>query len=108
MGEREELSSREPEGVFKDSEIHLRAFKNVAGYELALYGYYGFFKNSGGFNLAGEATFPRLAVYGASVRGNVLKGIGNLEIAYYDSLKDQGGTNPLTSNSQFRFLMGYT
>jgi hypothetical protein len=107
-GEREELSSREPEGILKDSEIHLRAFKNVKGYELALYGYYGFFKNPGGFNLAGEATFPRLAVYGASVRGNVLKGIGNIEIAYYDSLKDPRGTNPLINNSQLRFLMGYT
>lgn len=107
-GEREELSSREPETWFKDSEIHLRAFKNVKGYELALYGYYGFFKNPGGFNLAGEATFPRLAVYGASVRGNVLKGIGYLEIAYYDSLKDPRGTNPLVNNSQFRFLVGYT
>lgn len=107
-GELEELSSREPETLFKDSEIHLRAFKNVKGYEWALYGYYGFFKNPGGFNLAGEATFPRLAVYGASVRGNVLKGIGNIEIAYYDSLKDPRGTNPRVNNSQFRFLMGYT
>jgi len=108
VGEREELSSREPETWFKDSEIHLRAFKNVSGYELALYGYYGFFKNPGGFNLSGEATFPRLAVYGASVRGNVLKGIGNIEVAYYDSLKDQSGTNPLINNSQLRFLAGYT
>jgi hypothetical protein len=108
VGEREELSSREPETWLKDSEIHLRAFKNVSGYELALYGYYGFFKNPGGFNFAGEATFPRLAVYGASVRGNVLKGIGNIEVAYYDSLKDQSGTNPLINNSQLRFLAGYT
>lgn len=108
IGEREKLSSREPETLLKDSEIHLRAFKNVKGYELALYGYYGFFKNPGGFNLVGEAIFPRLAVYGASVRGNVLKGIGNIEIAYYDSLKDQGGTNPFINNSQFRFLAGYT
>ncbi len=86
----------------------MRAFKNVKGYELALYGYYGFFKNPGGFNPAGEATFPRLAVYGASVRGNVLKGIGNIEAAYYDSLKDRNGTNPMINNSQFRFLIGYT
>jgi hypothetical protein len=108
VGEREKLSSREPERLLKDSEIHLRAFKNVKGYELALYGYYGFFKDPGGFNLAGEATFPRLAVYGASARGSVLKGIGNIEIAYYDSLKDQRGTNPLVNNSQLRFLIGYT
>lgn len=107
-GEREELSSREPETAFKDSELHLRAYKNISGYEMALYGYYGFFKNPGGFNLAGEAIFPRLAVYGASVRGSALKGIGNVEVAYYDSLKDRSGTNAFINNSQFRFLMGYT
>lgn len=108
VGEREELTEDEPERWFKDSEIHLRAFKNIAGYEVALYGYYGFFKNPGGFTSRGLATFPRLAVYGASIRGNVLKGIGNMEFAYYDSLKDPGGDNPLINNSQFRFLMGYT
>ena len=108
VGEREELTEDEPEGWIKDSEIHARAFKNVAGYEVALYGYYGFFKNPGGFTPGGLATFPRLAVYGASVRGNVLKGIGNVEVAYYDSLKDPRGSQPLTNNSQFRLLMGYT
>jgi len=95
--------------MLKDSEVHLRAFKNVVGgYELALYGYYGFFKDPGGFTLSGGATFPWLAVYGASVRGNALKGIDNIKIAYYDSLKDQRGTNPLINNRQFRFLAGYT
>lgn len=108
VGEREELTEDEPEGWLKDSEIHARAFKNIAGYEWALYGYYGFHKNPGGFNSRGLAIFPRLAVYGASVRGNILKGIGNIEIAYYDSLKDHRGTQPLINNSQLRFLMGYT
>ncbi|NIQ02212.1 MAG: hypothetical protein GWO19_17790 [Nitrospinaceae bacterium] len=108
VGERLKMSSREPETFAKDAEYHLRLSKNIKGYETALYGYYGFFKNPGGFNLLGEAIFPRLAVYGASVRGNLFKGIGNLEIAYYDSLKDQQGDNPFINNSQFRFLTGYT
>ena len=30
-------------------------------------------------------TFPELHVYGASVRGAVFSGIGNMEIAYYNS-----------------------
>lgn len=107
-GERSPLSFDEPDTLFKDSEVHGRIFKNVAGYELALYGYYGFFKNPGGADPAGRATFPRLAVYGASVRGKILKGIGNIEVAYHDSLDDSSGTDPAVNNSQFRFLIGYT
>ncbi len=97
-----------PDRWVSDSELALRVFKNVKGYELALYGYYGFFKNPGGSNAEGGATFPRLAVYGASVRGEILDGIGNLEIAYRDSLEDKAGTVPNVNNSQFRFLAGYT
>lgn len=92
----------------EDSELALRLFKNLGGYELALYGYYGYFKNPAGATALGQVTFPRLAVYGASARGEFLKGIGNVEAAYYDSLDDRKGTDPLTDNSQFRFLAGYT
>ncbi len=41
-------------------------------------------------------------------RGEFLQGIGNVEAAYYDSLDDRKGTDPLTDNSQLRFLAGYT
>ncbi len=35
-------------------------------------------------------------------------GIGNLEIAWYDSRDDSDGTNPSVENSQMRYLAGYT
>jgi hypothetical protein len=38
----------------------------------------------------------------------VAVGIGNLELAYYDSVEDDGGDDPLTDNSELRYLVGYT
>jgi hypothetical protein len=55
-----------------------------------------------------QAIFPDLNVYGASVRGAIGKGIGNLEIGYYESADDSSGKNPLIDNSQMRYLVGYT
>jgi len=49
-----------------------------------------------------------LNVYDASVRGNVGKGIGNLEFGYYESDDDQGGKNGNINNSELRFLAGYS
>lgn len=93
---------------FSEDEWAARLYKNVAGYELALYGYDGYWKNPQGLDMANlRATFPRLSVYGASVRGAVHNGIGNAEIAYYDSKDDNAGTNPVIPNDQFRLLLGY-
>ncbi|MGD9212142.1 MAG: hypothetical protein PVI90_15275, partial [Desulfobacteraceae bacterium] len=52
--------------------------------------------------------FPELNVYGASARGQVAAGIGNLELAYYDSVDDDNGSDPLIDNSEIRYLIGYT
>ena len=89
-------------------ELALRAFRNVRGYELAAYGYVGFFKQPVGFDSEEDlATHPRLAVYGGSVRGNFVGGVTNFEGAYYDSLDDQAGEDPNVPNSQMRGLVGY-
>ena len=93
---------------FKDDEIAARLFRNLQGYELALYGYRGYWKSPAGMDPAtGKSTFPPLSVYGASVRGPAGSGIGNLEFGYYDSRTDQGGDDPLVRNSELRFLAGY-
>lgn len=93
---------------FEDSEIALRLYRDIKGYGLALYGYHGFWKSPLGFDpQAGQATFPHLSVYGASIRGKIWKGIGNVEMGYYDSRDDRGGKDPFVPNSQFRFLTGY-
>ncbi len=93
---------------FDEDEWAARLYRNFGAYETALYGYYGYWKNPQGLEPAeNRAFFPPLAVYGASVRGPVYKGIGNLETAYYDSRSDRDGDNPLIPNDQFRFLAGY-
>ncbi|MCB0334741.1 MAG: hypothetical protein KDD62_00505 [Bdellovibrionales bacterium] len=93
---------------FQDDELSARIYRRLGSYELALYGYYGFWKSPGGFDpKTMEATFPRLAVYGASLRGPFLSGIGNLEVGYYDSLDDSDGKDPLVRNSELRALAGY-
>jgi len=96
-----------PNRWFKDNEIAARLYKNINNYELALYGYQGYWKSPGGQNTA-QATFPDLNVYGASLRGVVGKGIGNVEIGYYESEEDESGNNSMINNSEMRYLVGYT
>jgi hypothetical protein len=100
-----------PEGRnewFGDDEIAVRVYQNVNAYELALYGYDGFWKSPNGFDpVSGRATFPRLSVYGASARGPIWEGIGSTEVGYYDSRDDRGGGDRNVRNSEIRCLLGY-
>ncbi len=97
-----------PNRWFRDQEFATRITKNINGYELAGYGYWGYWKSPVGMNPAtGHATFPRLSVYGTSLRGQVGSGIGNMEFGYYDSRQDRHGDNMFVKNSQYRFLLGY-
>ena len=96
-----------PDQWFDDQEWHARAYKTVAGYELAAYGYWGYWKSPGGQRPWGHATFPRLSVYGASARGQLGKGIANVEAGYYHSRQDEDGDDRLVNNGQWRFLAGY-
>jgi len=100
-----------PEGRnewFEDDEIAVRVYQNVNAYELALYGYDGFWKSPNGFDpVSGRATFPRLSVYGASARGPIWEGIGSTEVGYYDSRDDRGGGDRNVRNSEIRYLLGY-
>jgi hypothetical protein len=98
-----------PNRWFKDSEIAARLYRNINNYELAFYGYQGYWKSPGGQNATmTQAIFPDLNVYGASIRGTVGKGIGNVEVGYYDSADDASGKNFLINNSEIRYLVGYT
>lgn len=93
---------------FEDDELALRIYQNIDAYELALYGYVGYWKSPNGFDpVSGRATFPRLSVYGASARGPVLEGIGSLEMGFYDSRDDRDGNDRNVRNSETRFLVGY-
>lgn len=96
-----------PDKWFQDDEIALRIYRNINNYELALYGYWGYWKRPGGQTPSGKVIFPELNVYGASARGQIGPGIGNFEIAYYESVEDEDGSNPLINNSEIRYLIGY-
>ncbi len=106
-GNESELDYDKPDQWFADAEYAARLYRTVGAYELALYGYFGFWKNPGGIAACGEYIFPRLHVYGASARGPVAGGIGNIEVAYYDSIEDPGGRDPNSNNSEMRYLVGF-
>ncbi|XPV77605.1 MAG: hypothetical protein ACNI27_06735 [Desulfovibrio sp.] len=101
------LNTDIPDKWFEDDEFSARVYQNVHNYELALYGYWGYWKKPSGMNSYNEATFPALNVYGASARGQVGAGIGNIEFAWYDSVESHGGNNPDVAHSQNRYLIGY-
>lgn len=97
-----------PDDWLEDDEIAARLYRNIRGYELAIYGYRGFWKSPAGTDpVSDRAIFPDLNVYGASIRGNIGKGIGNIEFAFYDSEDDRDGDDPFIRNGEFRFLVGY-
>jgi hypothetical protein len=103
-----EADTDRPEWL-EDDEIALRAYRTIGAYEAAVYLYNGYWKSPAGMDPAtGKATFPELAVYGASVVGPLLGGIARAEAGYYDSLDDRSGDDPLVRNGEFRLLLGYT
>lgn len=91
----------------------LRAYRDVAGYDAALYLYRGFQRTPSmrPDNPAAPAriTFfhPALAVFGASLSGRAGSGVLSLEAAYYDSRQDRSGADFAVPNSQTRLLAGY-
>ncbi len=108
VGRNEPLSVDRPDDTGVDDEWALRLYRRWGSYELALYGYDGFWKSPGGFDpRSGRARFPRLRVAGASGRGPLGPGILSLEVGYYDSLEDDSGDDPFVNNDEWRFLAGY-
>ncbi|SRR6056297_164278 len=97
-----------PSDWFGDDEWAFRLHRIIGGWELAGYGYRGFWKSPEGFDPAsGQPLFPRLAAWGGSIRGPVHTGILSAETSWYRSRDDLSGKNPFLPNSQFRFLLGY-
>jgi hypothetical protein len=108
-GKHNQADFNAPSTWFEDDEIALRVYRNAGSWELAAYAYSGYWKSPGGQRLWPfmQASFPKLAVYGASARGTLGKGIANIEVGYYDSRQDRAGDNPFVNNGEFRLLVGY-
>lgn len=100
------LHANEPNAFPEEGELAARLSGRQQSLEWALYGYRGFWKQPVGLDSRGEFTFPRLDVYGASLRGNLAGGIANTEFAWYDGGDDQGD-DPRIPNDQLRWLVGY-
>ena len=101
--------SVEPDKKLGNSQIAGRLYGNFGGWETALYGYRGHFGQPVKFDSINQRfTFPRLEAWGASARGNLFSGIGNVEVSWYRSMDDLSGDDPNVPNSQFRLLVGYT
>ncbi len=105
----------EPAQKGDNGELAVRMSRTVGRFNVALYGYRGFWKSPFGFSpadtsVAGSMPFfyyPELRAYGASARGGVLGGVAWVEGGWYDSAQDRDGVNPLIPNSETRALAGY-
>ncbi len=103
-----------PARELNNGEFAARLSRTVGSFNTSLYFYRGFYKNPKGVEMVAVDTFmvpqpvyPRVNVYGASVRGPLAGGIVWLEGGYYDSRQDQDGDNPLMPNSSVSGLLGF-
>ena len=108
VGSDNEVDYNAPSAWFQDDEFSLRLYRMIGSTELAVYAYSGYWKSPAGQRFPPmQATFPKLSAYGASLRSTIGKGIGNIELGYYDSRQDRSGNDPFVNNSEFRLLVGY-
>lgn len=107
LGRDARMDYRAPNRAFDDGETAARLHGTWGAAELALYGYWGFWKTPSGQDAAGHQSFPRLAVYGGSVRGPLGPGIANMEAAWHQSTEDESGRDPRIANFELRYLVGY-
>jgi len=101
------MEDSKPDRWFSDGEIAGRLSRQFGGVEVALYGYSGFWQEPEGMDRSGQAIYPRLNVWGTSVRSPMFGGIGNIEAGYYDSIQDRNGKDPFIRPSEYRFLAGF-
>lgn len=109
-GEASDRFLAEPAHQPENMEYALRTFRTFGSYELAGYFFRGFYKNPQGYQdeVARRLFYPRVNVYGSSLRGPFLGGIGNIETGYYDSRQDSRGDDRLIENSMWKTMAGYS
>lgn len=102
-----------PDADYENTELALRLYQRVGGFDVSAYAYQGFFRTPS-MRLDNPRAptmvtlfYPALSVYGASAQGSALDGIMSLEAGYYQSRDDEKGDGPAIPNSHWRFLVGY-
>jgi hypothetical protein len=103
----------EPSTTLENTEVALRIYRNIAGFDASVYFYRGFFRQEAlqPDSLVTPSRIklfhPKLSVYGASIQGSALEGVISLEAGFYDSRQDRSGNDPMIPNQSSRFLIGY-
>ncbi len=103
----------EPASRLSNTEVALRLYRQVSGFDVSLYAYGGFWRTPSVrlddpvAPTTATRFFPDLSVYGASGQRGLLEGVFSVEGGYYDSRQDRSGNDPTVPNSQWRFLGGY-
>lgn len=102
-----------PDTTLANTEVGLRLYRWLAGFDLSAYAYRGRWRTPGQrADNPNNATrvnsiYPPLSVYGFSAQGQALDGVVSLEGGYYHSRDDGAGDDLAVANSQLRFLAGY-
>lgn len=95
-----------PKAKFENGEFAARLSKQLGYFNLAGYFYKGFYKNPMGM-VDMVPVYPRLNVYGTSLRGQMAGSILWLEVGYYDSRDDSDGSDPMMPNSSLTGIIGF-
>ena len=106
-------TTEKPVKHLDDSELALRIYRYFGSTDVSFYAYNGFSKTPSARPdnavSPGRITYfyPELSVYGFSISGNILNGIGNIEAGYNDSRRNRDGNDPNIENSRWKAMSGY-
>jgi hypothetical protein len=91
-----------------DDELSVRAYRSFGAAEAALYYYQGHTKSPAGFNQkTDQMIFPKLKVYGASIRKPLAKGIFNAELGLRHLATPSNASISYSKEDEWRALVGY-
>lgn len=108
MGEMFYFEPPLPEKSFDNAELAFRFQKQMGNFNSALYFYRGFYKNPIGFDPSAMLPiYPKLNIYGVSIRGSIAGGILWAEGGYFDSRQDPNGNDPYMPNSSLTGMVGF-
>ncbi len=104
---------RKPPARAENTELAVRLYRRIAGFDVSLYAYRGFWRTPAvavqteDGMLYASRFYPGLAVWGAGAQRSWLAGVVSLEGGHYDSRDDRDGDDPTVPNSEWRFLASY-
>jgi len=108
-GRKTERNAVKPAHKARNIQYAWRLYRNIGNTECAFYYFRGFDPSPKSYldEARHQLFYERLDVYGSSVRGPFLGGIGNVEMGYLRSRQDNKGDNRLIENSMLKWLFGY-